>query len=135
MMTIALGSLAQQQARATTDTANSILYFLNYCATYPDAILHYYASNMQVHVQGDASYLSEPEARSRAGGYVFLSNKLDSPNQDPTKPPQNNGSKYIVYTEIKAVMALAAGVELGALFTKCKTAIELWIVFEEMGNK
>ena len=39
---MALGSLASQQAQDTTDTANSIVHFLNYCATYLDAIVYYY---------------------------------------------------------------------------------------------
>ena len=54
-----LGSLASQQAQGTIDTANSIVHFLNYCATNPDAIVCYYASDMQLHIHSDASYFSE----------------------------------------------------------------------------
>jgi len=49
------------------------LQLLDYLATQEDAVLSYHASDMVLAVHSDASYLSKPEARSRAGGHFFLS--------------------------------------------------------------
>jgi len=42
----------------------------------PDAKIKYITSNMILHIYSDGSYLSVPKARSRAGGFIFLSNNL-----------------------------------------------------------
>ena len=65
----ALGTLATQQASPTQNTMKNLHQFLNYVATHPDAIVTYYASDMVLAVHSDASYLSELNARSRAGGH------------------------------------------------------------------
>eukprot|EP00957_Ditylum_brightwellii_P191329 14568203-Ditylum_brightwellii.AAC.1 len=70
-----LNELASQQATATEETAKAVVMILNYCATYPAAVLRYHKSDMVLYVHSDASYLSEPEARSRAGGHFFVSEK------------------------------------------------------------
>jgi hypothetical protein len=46
---------------------------LDYIGTQEEAVLTYNASPMVVAVHSDASYLSEPKARSRAGGHFFMS--------------------------------------------------------------
>jgi hypothetical protein len=84
-MLVALNGLASAQTKVTNATANALVHLLNYCITYPDAKIQYHASNMILHLHSDASYLSLPEARSRAGGYLFLSTKPS------TKPTPNNG--------------------------------------------
>eukprot|EP00957_Ditylum_brightwellii_P029938 2266044-Ditylum_brightwellii.AAC.1 len=61
-----LNALASQQATATEETAKAVVMILNYCATYPDTVLRYHKSDIVLHAHSDASYLSEPEARSRA---------------------------------------------------------------------
>eukprot|EP00957_Ditylum_brightwellii_P202448 15330222-Ditylum_brightwellii.AAC.1 len=66
-----LNTLGSQQATATEETAKAVVMILDYCATYPDAVLRYHRSDMILHVYSDASYLSEPEARSRAGGHFL----------------------------------------------------------------
>eukprot|EP00543_Licmophora_paradoxa_P006129 CAMPEP_0202444222 /NCGR_PEP_ID=MMETSP1360-20130828/3365_1 /ASSEMBLY_ACC=CAM_ASM_000848 /TAXON_ID=515479 /ORGANISM="Licmophora paradoxa, Strain CCMP2313" /LENGTH=42 /DNA_ID= /DNA_START= /DNA_END= /DNA_ORIENTATION= len=38
---------------------------------------------MTLHVESDASYLSESKARSRSAGFFYLSDRL----KDPTKAP------------------------------------------------
>ena len=81
---------------------------LDYVATHPDAVLTYSKSNMILAVHSDASYLTEPKARSRAGGHFFMS------NQD--KNPPNNGAVLNIAKIIKNVMTSAADAEIGALF-------------------
>ena len=52
-----------------------ITWLLNYVASNPNATLTYVASDMCLHVHSDASYLSAPKARSRAGAHFFLRNR------------------------------------------------------------
>jgi hypothetical protein len=67
-MNVTLSTLASQQTRGTKLTEADANKFLNYCATHPDATIRYYPSDMILKVHSDASYNSEPKARSRAGG-------------------------------------------------------------------
>ena len=47
---------------------------MDYAATYPNAKLQFFASDMILHVDSDAAYLVQPGARSRIAGYYILSN-------------------------------------------------------------
>eukprot|EP00957_Ditylum_brightwellii_P114585 8737087-Ditylum_brightwellii.AAC.1 len=60
--------------------------FLNYMATYPDAVVRFHASNMILHIYSDAAYMVLHEARSCAGGYFYLSSK---PDKKTTSIPLN----------------------------------------------
>jgi hypothetical protein len=68
----ALGSLATQQANPTQTTKKLVYQFLDYATTQPDAIITYQASDMVLASHSDASYLSETNAHSRAGGHFFM---------------------------------------------------------------
>jgi hypothetical protein len=59
-----LSSLAAAQAKPTAQTLFLINWLLDYVATKSDAILTYKKSDMVLAVNSDASYLSEPAARS-----------------------------------------------------------------------
>jgi hypothetical protein len=67
-----LSNLAALQIQGTQATTVQMVHFLNYCATYPEAKLRYRASDMILHIYSDASYLTKPEARSRAGGHHYF---------------------------------------------------------------
>ena len=82
---------------------------------------------MVLDVHSDASYLSEPKARSRAGGHFFLS--------DHSENPPNNGAVLNISQIIKNVMTSAADVEIGALFINSRQAIPARNTVEEMGHK
>ena len=45
---------------------------LNYLATHDDAKVRFYASDMVLNIHSNASYLTEPKAKSRLAGYFFL---------------------------------------------------------------
>jgi hypothetical protein len=75
-MNVALSSLASQQTKGTQQTAQDAVQFLNYCATHPDATIRYQKSDMILKIQSDASYLSEPKARSRSGGHFYMGIKV-----------------------------------------------------------
>ena len=68
-MLAALSATASDQAAPTETTMKKTKLFLDYAASHLDAVLTYQASNMVLALHSDASYLSEPKARSRAGGH------------------------------------------------------------------
>ena len=77
--TTMLSTISSIATNMTTATRKDLDFrmnqFLDYAATHPDARIRFIASNMQLWIHSDASYLSEPKTRSRAGGYFFLSKK------------------------------------------------------------
>ena len=77
-------------------------------------------------VHSDASYLSEPKARSRAGRHFFLA--IDVPI------PANNGAVLNTANLIKTVMSSAAEAEMGAIFLNAREAIPARNALIEMGH-
>jgi hypothetical protein len=59
--------LASEKTNATEVTADKVIKLLNYCNMHPETKIRYHASAMILHIHSDASYLSENEAKSRAG--------------------------------------------------------------------
>jgi hypothetical protein len=104
-MLVALNAISASQSKATKNTAAAIVHLLGYTATHPDAILRYTCSDMVLHIHSDASYLSAPEARSRAGGHHFLSSCPIDPIKAPNHQPTNNGSIHTDCRVLRNVMA------------------------------
>ena len=103
------------------------MQFLNYVATQEEAILTFSASDMKLAVHSDASYLSKPKARSRAGGHLFLSNY--------SKIPQNNGAIInIAHIMMRHVMSSATESKLATLYIMAGEAVYIQIILEEMGH-
>jgi hypothetical protein len=127
IMLTALSAIASAQAEPTEETMTRCKQFLDYAATHQDAILTYKASDMVLVVHCDASYLSEPKARSRAGGHFFLSSDCED--------PANNGAVLNLAQLIKAVMSSAAAAELGALYINAREAVPQRMTLAEMGHK
>ena len=88
---VALGSIASQQANATKKTYDECLWILNYAASNPEATIRYIRSDMVLYVHSDASYLSEPKARSCVRGHYFVSISPVDPTKAPTVRPLLNG--------------------------------------------
>jgi hypothetical protein len=106
---MALSDIACQSAKPTERTKQRVEQFMDYMWTHPNAKIRYRASDMILNVHSDASYLSAPKARSRAGGYFFLGSvPVDG------KPIKLNGAIHITSTILKLVAASAAEAELGA---------------------
>ena len=109
-----LSALASQQANPTEETMKLAKLFLDYMATMEEAILTINASEVLA-IHSDALYLSKPNARSRAGGHMFMAGKENI--------PRNIGAVLNISQIIKAVMSSAAEAELGALFINAKMAV------------
>jgi hypothetical protein len=103
------------------------LQLLDYLASQEDAVLSYHASDMVLAVHSNASYLSKPKARSRAGGHFFLSSN--------TAVPPNNGTVLNIAHIIKNVMSLATEAELTGLYIMVHKAVYIRIILKELGHK
>ena len=72
-MVPALKTLVEQKSSPTKNTEAAITHFLDYAATNPSVIIQYKSSDMILHIDSYTSYLSDPRACSRTGGYYYLS--------------------------------------------------------------
>jgi hypothetical protein len=131
-MLVALGTLAAAQTHATTNTTKCTNQFLDYASTHPNASVCYVPSEMILHVHSDASYLSESEARSRAGGLFFLGNHP----KHSTSPisPVTNGAVHINSQIMKNVLASAAEAEVAACFLNAQDACMLRTTLADLGH-
>jgi hypothetical protein len=120
--------LASEQTQVTADTADKVIKLLNYCSTHPDTKLRYHASGMILNIHSDASYLSERDAKSRAGGFFYMGSSADTANK------LTNGEILIISTVLKHVMSSAAAAKIGAVFINAKEGTVLRTTLEELGH-
>ena len=116
-MLVTLSTLSSEQANATENTAIQLTQFLDYCATNRNATIRFKPSDMRLKAHADASYLSEPKARSRAGAHFYLGN-----NDNSSDPKMCNGPLLNLATIVEHVMASLAEAEIAALVANCKEA-------------
>ena len=83
-------------------------------------MLTYHVSDMKLAAHSDASYLSEPKTKSRAGGHFFLSSE--------STVPTNNGAVLNIAHIIKHVMSSATEAELAALYIVAREAVYIRII-------
>ena len=110
---MALNSLTAVQINSKIENEKQIALFLNYSARHPDEITEYRKNGIIIHIYSDVSYISEPEARSRARGYFFLGPNSKTPIQDM---PLDNGPVHVECIIMRNIMASATEAELGGLF-------------------
>jgi hypothetical protein len=65
---------------------------------------------MILNIHSDISYLSEREAKIRAGGFLYMGSNTDKTNI------LTNGAILIISTVPKQAMSSAAEAEIGAIF-------------------
>ena len=134
-MLVTLGTLASAQAKGTEATMQAATQLLNYCATHPDATIRFHASGMVLHIHSDASYLSASGARSRLGGYFFLSDNVGDTAPTPnSQPPTFNAPVLVNSAIIQSILSSAAEAELGALFYNAKDGCMLRNTFLDLGH-
>jgi hypothetical protein len=127
-MLVALSDLSSAQAHGTESTNLAASQILDYCATHSEASIRYCASEMVLQIHSDASYLSVPKGRSRAGGHIYLTAKSTS-----DQPILNNGAVLTISGIIKHVMSSAAEAEVAGLFINAKEGKILRFTLTEMG--
>ena len=94
----------------TEQDENNIHLFLDYMATYSNAVIRFHASGMILH-DTHVSYLNKPQSCSRAAGYFFL-------DSIPSNFAQKclNGPIYFNCNILKFVVASAEESEIGGCF-------------------
>jgi hypothetical protein len=120
--------LASEQSKATEVTADKVIKLLNYCNTHPETKIRYHASGIILHIHSDTSYLSEKEAKSRAGGFFYMGSSTK------TDKKLTHGAILIISKVLKCVMSSAAEAEIGAVFINAKEGAVLRTTLEELGH-
>ena len=128
---VTISSLSTQQAKPTMQTMKAVNHLLDYCSTHPNAVSRYHASDMVLHVESDASYLSEAKAKSRYAGYHYLS--IDPKGTNVLYPPLN-APVLVSSNIIKETVASASEAELAGLFHNGQDALPLIHALKEMGH-
>ena len=124
-MLMALSIIATEQTQGTQTTKEKAEHFLTYAAMHPNATIKFYKSNMILKIHSDASFLSERQGRSHAGGHFYLGNR-----EDITDPP--NGPTLNTTCILANIMSAASEAEATALFTNMKEGVIQCIALEEM---
>jgi hypothetical protein len=81
---------------------------------------------MILYIHSDASYLSEREAKSRAGVFFYMGNSAD------TSKNLTNREILIISKVLKHMMSSAAEAEIGAVFINAKEVAVLRTTLEEL---
>ena len=123
-----LNELAIDITRGDNQTIKAMKHFLDYCSTHPNASITYTASEMILWIHSDAGYNNSRNARSRAGGHLYLSNTKGNIHND-------NGAILAIAKTIKNVMASATEAELGALYINKREAVPIRNLLTELGHK
>ena len=126
----AINGILSQQARPTQDTNEKVTMLMDYVHTYPDAIIRYHASDMQLYIDSEAAYLVLPNARSRGAGRFYLSDNFT--NMISTPHPKPKGPILIECTTLRNVMSSAAEAEVGIVHHNGKAAIPVGTALNEM---
>jgi hypothetical protein len=126
-LSMPINVLASEQSNTTEVTADKVIKLLNYCNTHPETKIHYHASDMILHIQSDASYLSESEAKSRAGGFFYMGNTTKNDKK------LINGAILIISKVLKHVLSSAAEAEIGTMYIHAKEGAVLRTTLEELG--
>ena len=124
-MLTAINKIASRQSKPTSLIKKEVERFFQYANTYPDATMRIRASNMKLVCHSDGSYLSEPDARSRAGGVLFLG---DCANDEAPNAPV-----AFLSVIIKTVVSSATATEYAAAFIVGQTAIPIIHTLADLG--
>jgi hypothetical protein len=84
---------------------------------------------MILHIHSDASYLSQYEAKSRAGGF------FDMGNATKHQKKLTNGATFVISKVLNHIMSSAAEADIGAVFINAKEGAVLRTTLEELGHK
>lgn len=126
---LALNEIASAQAQPTSHTAQKAQHLMDYLNTYPNAYIHFYASDTILHVNTDAAYLVAPKARSCIAGYFHLS---DHPNV--TKHPKLNGAILVECKTLQHVVSSAAKAEVAGVYHNAGMAIPIQRCLEALNH-
>ena len=98
-----------------------------YMATYPSAVVIFHASDTILRANNDASYLTEPESRSRAAGYFPLESIYSKRARKCLNEPIHVNCNVLIF-----VFVSSAEAETGRFFMTGRYFIILQKILEEM---
>jgi hypothetical protein len=123
-MLIAVNKISSDQSKPTKATLDAVDRLLSYAERYPNATIVLRPSNMQLQVQSDASYHSETNARSRAGGILYFGINNDG---------SINGAIDHISCIIPTVCSSVAEAEYAALFLVGREATNARNILDDLG--
>ncbi len=126
---MAISSIESEQTKGTERTLEKAYQVLDYLAINPHAVVRFRASDMVMNIHSDVSYLSKPEAKSRACGHFFMGSLPK--DGDPIKL---NGVFHTLCSILRFVVASAAETELGARFLNCQEGMIFKTTLEDLGH-
>jgi hypothetical protein len=121
--------LSTELSTGTVQTMGKLTQLLNYVVTNPKAVIHFYASSMQLAIEYNALYLLVPKIQSRAAGYFYLTATCGIEHSRPY-----NGPFHVYCCVVRAVLSLATEAELAALMHISKEVCPLCTALTEMGH-
>ena len=124
---VRINKIASEISTATTSTLRAAYRVLLYTNSHKDAKCIFRRSDMKLICYSDASYLTERESRSRAGGLMFLGE-----GDDETKL---NGPITCISNIIDVVVSSAAESEYAAAFINAQEAAFIKTTLEALGYK
>jgi len=124
---VALSTIVSQRSKATKNTWNIMKQLLDYLASHSEDTIPYRASDIVLNIHSNASYISEPNARSRACSHFFLGwMPVDG------ESIKLNGAFFTLCAILKFVVSSAAEAKLGALFLNCKEDKIFRLIIKEL---
>eukprot|EP00957_Ditylum_brightwellii_P153915 11715250-Ditylum_brightwellii.AAC.1 len=81
---LTINKISADQVKPTISTTKQSTMLMDYLATYPNAVLRFFAGNMQLHVDSDATYLVVNGTKSRIAGYFYCASNLHTLNYNKT---------------------------------------------------
>jgi hypothetical protein len=129
MLLVPLSVMTSQLFTTTATTIKAMSHLLDCCSTQLESTIRYFAFNMQLKIHSDASYLSEPKAKSRIGGYFYVGNKSDS-----RMKPLYNVPLLCNTTVLKHVVSSVAEAEFWAQFFNANEGTATRTILSEMGH-
>jgi hypothetical protein len=120
-----LSKIASKQSEPTTLLTPEVDRFLQYASKYPNAGQRIRASKMVLLTHSDASYHSESEARSRAGGHIYFGD-----HKNDTEP---NAAVCNISVIIPTVASSAVEAEYASAFIVGQAATSIMHTAMDLG--
>ena len=114
--------LGSVQSRPTLNDIKKMERLLQYVSVHQHHGIRYHASNMQLQIQSDASFLCRPQAKSVLGGFHYLGTT-----------ELINGPIFCTSKLISCIVSSAAEAELGAAFQNAQKGAHFRNTLVELG--
>eukprot|EP00957_Ditylum_brightwellii_P188493 14349909-Ditylum_brightwellii.AAC.1 len=76
--------ISADQVKPTINTAKQSTMLMDYLAMYPNAVLRFFAGNVQLHVDSNAAYLVVDGAKSHIASYSYCASNPHALNYNKT---------------------------------------------------